>query len=88
MRQPIVKDRLSISDEDFIVKYCQAPNFRDLVKQLDVPAHTVRNRIQALRKKGIELPNKPRAPRPAREVNPQEIQRLNDLVRSFAGPAQ
>ncbi len=88
MRQPIVKNRLSISDDDFIAAYCQAPNFRDLVRQLGVPSHTVRNRIQSMRKKGVELPDKPRAPRQVHTADPQEIQRLNALVKSFAGPVQ
>lgn len=80
MSRTLVRNRLCISDDDFVIAYCKAPHVAALIQQLNVPAHTVRNRIIAMRKKGVELPAKPRAPRTQAPVNPAEIERLNKLI--------
>ena len=83
MSRTLVRNRLSISDDEFIELYCKAPHVQALVQQLNVPVHTVRNRIISMRKQGVALPSKPRAPRESTKVNPEEVARLNRLVQEL-----
>lgn len=88
MSRTLVRNRLCISDEDFVVAYCKAPHLKALVTQLGVPEHTVRNRIQALRRKKVRLPDKPRSPREL-SYDSETVDRLNQLVAQHSsGPAQ